>query len=219
MRLFFPQFRRTIGGMKWFPVRTVMYVAVALVSVVLTGCLEIATEIHLNADGSGYVISQHRLAAELSVYSDIDNASGQVLAPLEREYIEDYLYRIDGAELSDYRLDTNDDYHKISVRIAFDDTVALSAVLEQQGMQLTMFDMDTGLDLVLVPGADELIPNEPFLQDIARSVSMDIAVYAPYQLVSAEPEKAVVDGKSVNYNLPLQETVISSQPLILRLRW
>ncbi|MFW5801621.1 MAG: hypothetical protein ACOCVC_06285 [Spirochaeta sp.] len=157
----------------------------------------------------------------MAQFSDVQTGNTPSVLPIEREYITDILYSIPGAELIDYQSDVTEDDLIITTEIEFSDKQSLESLMLNSGMEIQWIDgSENGFDLLVFPQDEFQLEDNPFVQDLADSISAQITVIAP-QPITADDSQAdlVINQNRAEFEPVFAETILSETPTWIRIRW
>lgn len=214
--------------------RSVVFLA-ALIPVLFLSCVGTSSTITLNADGSGTIIQEYRIARELEELGELDGNAGQPAVPVIEEDLRKTAARIPGLHLKSYtaREDGKDRVHR--AEFAFDSPEALAAFFAANN-EFFKVDFPGKRISVSFSAWNESEENERFREMMADELSgytFDLSFSLPGTAAytwldgkgnvlaeqSAAPGACSVSGKTALFSASMAELVYLDEELTLEISW
>ncbi|WP_460056468.1 hypothetical protein [Spirochaeta dissipatitropha] len=202
----------------------VVYFLLCGILLTFTACLDIHTEIDLNSDGSGRLLSTNSIPKELLAFSAFEAPVKQLQLSLRKEYIDDYIGRLDGVTLHSYNQKENETHVIVETAFHYDSFEALQRLLQAQAMDArevrNAADQKTGIALLIARGAAFDVPPGPFSDEIAELVNLTFSLAGPDAITRVIPDiKHEKAGSRVSFSIPVEKILYSEDDFWLEFHW
>ena len=198
--------------------RTLQKLALVLVTaVLLSSCLDTATHVAIESDGSGtlrleYVVD--RPVFETGVF----DTGGPLPIPIRRSDFENAALGIDGLRLTRHRVDSGDEFVTVSAVLRFDTTDALVAFFGEQWLTVTQQGERTIWRQLLVPPRDAAEESRFLAEDLDR-YTMVFEIDPAEPIVSVTGGESIDGGDSARVEISLGAIARSSEERFLEVVW
>ena len=210
--------------------RILKSVSFIFVLLLFISCMGAASQVSLASDGSGSILLEYRISAELENLGRLDGNQYQPPVPAARIDLERSVARISGMDLVSYttRQDGNDIVYR--AELVFSSPQALAAFFDSSGRQ---FRIDfPGRKLIISFIKTETIDTafKEFAGGILQGYEFSISFTVPGtartewidgdgSISSSFPGVCFVSGATVQYTVPIAELVFLESPLFLEISW
>ena len=193
-------------------------------------CIGASSQITLNNDGSGTIIQEYRISLEMENMGKLDGNEAEPPLPAGKADIERTVARVPGLRLLSYssRQDGKDMVYR--AEMGFASPEALEGFMEADNLQF-MVDLP-GKRIIIGLSAAETADNS-FMELLSGafegyefSVSLSVPGTAKAALLDDKgnslphyPGTCSVQGKTVEYTVPMADIVSLDSPLNLEISW
>ena len=201
-----------------------------LVLLLFISCMGAASQVSFASDGSGSILLEYRISAELESLGRLDGNQYQPPVPAARTDLERSVARISGIDLVSYssRHDGKDIIHR--AELSFSSPEALAAFFDSSGRQFRIDFPGRKITISLTETATIDTEFKKFadsiLQEYEFSVSFTVPGIARTEWVDGDgsiinhfPGVCFVSGATVQYTVPMAEIVFLESPLFLEISW
>ena len=215
--------------------KKILLVFTALFILIFNSCLGLSMDIQLNKNGSGKLTIEYKISNMLGGLGTLDGNEKWPSVPVGRSDWERTIQRINGAKLSSFSLNKNDQDNIIKVTIDFDNPEALLTLIDPSGGGSSI-NMNGEFNIFL-DMSDSSDDNSQYA-DIMPLVS---SVFAPYNFsvsfsapsnstltltdadgkVFSAPSSAQIigSGKKVSLTMGMKEFLEIPNSLVFRFNW
>ena len=183
----------------------------------MTGCLDTATHVSIETDGSGTLRLEY--VVDRPVYeTGVFDPNGPLPIPIRRSDFENAAVGIDGLRLTRHRVDAGDEFVTVSAVLQFETTDALVEFFGEQWLTVTTQGERTVWHQLLVPPRDAGEESR-FLADDLDRYTMLFEIDPPAPIVSVTGGEAIGDGNSARVEITLGAIARGTEERYLEVVW
>ena len=211
-------FRTTMPRMK----RSAVVLVVVLV---LSGCLDVATEVELNDDGSGRIDLVYTVDQNLYELGVFDSSDVALPVPISEAEFRETARLVDGLDLRRYRMNAEERVVTVEVRMDFASVEVLSDWFgpgedeTSPAVSVTSAGGQTTWRQLLIPGGGSDHDLAAALGTSLDGYSLVFRISPPRDIVSSTPGTVSDGRRRAEVRVFLSEVATATEPVYWEVRW
>ena len=207
-----------------FSMRNILFFIIPFLSFLITGCLDLNSEITVNTDGSGKVELQYHISKLALELRRTGNEEGPIPLPVQEDNFRNAAEAIQGISLTGYdRKETADDV-VISAEIDFTSIEALNNFYSMSGGQnVSLLGQGDSVvfSMFIFGGRDEPVDEETvdLIDSFFSDYNLSFRLNAPGTIISVEPGTIDESGKRADHSVSVADLIKTGEPVIWQVSW
>lgn len=194
--------------------------------ILLVSCIGVDISAKIEANGSGSMSVEYRIAEEFVSFGQQESDPGLIL-PLSRSEIEQSLQHQKGLSLTSYEMKKNGTDTIISFKIAFDSPERLASYLDSDG-KIARYESAGGNSKLILSTGDIVPPMDSQTRAALHEKLKPYRFRLAFESASDAPEATVVDGdyfsrkiegKKAIVEASMADILLSEKPAEIEFSW
>ncbi|THB62499.1 MAG: hypothetical protein D6B26_07935 [Spirochaetaceae bacterium] len=196
-----------------------LLIGLLLAIAVLSGCLEMTSEVRLNSDGSGIFQISSIISSDLSEMIAMDDSINGSFIVLSENELRDLDASMEGVQLIDYYLKEDRGVAVFSATLSFESRADLEQVLEEAGMRLLPDTNDKQMSIEILSDESLDIELDDMTMDMADSIRYQFIFHAPGKIIEVSPDSIMVESRKVYFEIPLLDAIQNKEAVRMSVQW
>lgn len=211
-----------------------LFLIVVIVSLHLSSCFGMQTQITLNENGTGTINLVYRVSQMLLRFGSVSETSADLPLPVERNDFQRMMNQIEGITLSNYSQQDTEDDRIITAQLEFSSPNALASLLgleEKSDIQLDI-DGENGrfrytIFKVTAENTESTETDEnpvdpeslALIQSLFSGYELSYTLEVPGEIESSLPGQIEENGNSATFSIEISDAMASENDLVWEVVW